>query len=161
MPPIPASSPALPEPNASGANPSNNTLFPENGALPSPSGSPGYQDLLQSHEGSGTVIRKSSTSSSLQALLDKAHYRTAKTHATNEAKLQDELAAAKKQPTEPEFREAMRLYYHDLHDRIVAIDPSCKDEADTNLTRSLQQMNQRRIRTTSADEVRADRAKHP
>ncbi|MGC3992401.1 MAG: hypothetical protein QM796_22415 [Chthoniobacteraceae bacterium] len=158
LPPVP-STPALPEPAGSPAS-----LFPQGpqgATVPAPSSANGFQDLLQSHNGQGNpIIRKSSTATSLQELQDKIAYRDAKTKAASEAKLQQELATAQAQPTEPEFREALRAYYHDLHDRIIAINPQCKDQANQALSNSLSQLNQNRIRITTAAEVRAERAQH-
>jgi|GEM_PF-6969842 len=156
LPPVP-SAPALPEPSGSPAS-----LFPQGGTVPAPSPASGFQDLLQGANGqTKTVIRKSSTATSLQELQDKIAYRDAKTKAANEPKLAEELAHAWAQPTEPEFREALRAYYHHLHDRIVAINPQCMDQANNALSIVITQLNQNRLRITTADQVRAERARRP
>ena len=162
MPPVPSSSPALPEPAGSPetTNGTPGSLFTAPGSIPSASPSPGFQDLLQGNGQTAPVIRKSSTSTSLQTLQDKINYRTAKARAVQEPKLEQELAVAQAQITEPEFRDAMRAYYHDLHDRVVTLDPGTKTIADTVLSQNLQHLNQSRIRTTTAQDVRAARVHH-
>jgi hypothetical protein len=159
MPPVPS---ALPEPSGTPTAPGagQGSLFPDAGSVSAPGSAGGFQDLLQGAGHAAPLIRKSTTSTSLQSLQDKINYRKAKTIATNEPKFQQELATAWAQPTEPEFRSDLRIYYQHLHDRIVVIEPSCKSYADTVLTTNLQYLSQKRLRTTSAEEVRAARAGH-
>ena len=155
--PLPSSEAPLPEP---GATPGGNgdSLFvqpPQSATAPGASTIP---DLLPGTSGNQPVIRQSSTSSSLAELQSRIRYRQAKTRAINDPAIQQQLAFANAQTTEPEFRAEMRTYYQRLHDRILKNDPSLKTLADATLAQRIFLLKQERLRTTSSEEVRSARA---
>ncbi len=92
--------------------------------------------------------KKSKTEESAEALLERIHFREARTKALRDPGVQAEWDRSLKAKTDYARREALKGYYKLLYDQIVKIDGSVKKTADLRRQSSLHRLDQTRIDPT-------------
>ncbi|HYR57883.1 MAG TPA: hypothetical protein VEO95_04610, partial [Chthoniobacteraceae bacterium] len=92
--------------------------------------------------------KKSKTEESAEELLERIHFREARTKALRDPGVQAEWDRSNKAKTDYARREALKTYYNRLYDRILTIDGSVKKTADFRRQASLHRLEQTRLDPT-------------
>jgi len=133
---VPAAAPSqvTPAPAPAAAEPTETSLIPE--------------QVPQNAKPEAKPDKKSKTAQNEEDLLQRIHFREARTKALRDPKIQAEWDRSIKAKTEFERRDALKSYYKLLYERILKIDATVKSVVDLRQSASLRRLEQTRIDPT-------------
>lgn len=96
-------------------------------------------------------LKKAKTSAAADALKERIHFREIKTRALKDEKVQEQFDRAQSAKTDPEKRDALKLYYTMLYTRMLKIDNSLKAQIKLRQDDAIHRLEQPRVNESDRD----------